>query len=533
MLRPRRTALPQHPPSPGSLPLATLSRQAGEGLPDNAKDSEAAMNDVVISLGARLGELAAARPEAIAVSCGDDQRSWGELDRRTNRLARALAARGVEAGSFVTIALPNSVGFIEACFACWKLGATPQPVSARLPKAELDGVVALADPPLVIAGPEIAVERPRADIAELLAASTDDAPLPDRIAPAWKAPTSGGSTGRPKLIVSGSPGVVAPIQMGLWRLGPDDVALMPGPLYHNGPFSSAILALTAGAELVLLPKFDAEAVLAAVARHRATWLYLVPTMMSRIWRLAPEIRARHDVASLKTVWHLAAPCPPWLKQEWIDWLGGDTIWELYAGTEAQAVTVITGTEWLERRGSVGRVAAGQMKILDDDGNDLPAGTTGEIYMRPSEGMPATYRYIGAEARRLGDWESLGDIGWFDAEGYLYLADRRTDMILVGGSNVYPAEIEAALDEHPLVQSSAVIGLPDEDLGNRIHALVQPREGLDLEALHAHLAERLVAYKRPRSIELVGEPLRDDAGKVRRSQLRTERLAASPIRPSGD
>jgi bile acid-coenzyme A ligase len=486
------------------------------------------MTDVEISLGARLGELAAARPDAVAVRCGPDRISWGELDRRTNRFARALAARNVREGSYVTIALPNSIGFIEACFACWKLGATPQPVSARLPKAELDGVVALADPPLVIAGPEIATDRPRADIAELLAESSDDSALPDRIAQSWKAPTSGGSTGRPKLIVSGFPGIVNPDQIAYWRLGPDDVALMPGPLYHNGPFSSAILALTAGAELVLLAKFDAEAVLEAVDRHRATWLYLVPTMMSRIWRLAPELRARYAVGSLKTVWHLAAPCPPWLKQTWIEWLGGDVIWELYAGTEAQASTVISGTEWQSRRGSVGRVATGLMKILDSDGRELPAGETGEIYMRPADGMPLTYRYVGAEARRIGEWESLGDIGWFDEDGYLYLADRRSDMILVGGSNVYPAEIEAALDEHPLVQSSAVIGLPDEDLGNRIHAVIQPRAGLDLDELHTHLAERLVTYKRPRSIELVDEPLRDDAGKVRRSQLRAERVVMPGI-----
>ncbi|MGB8841415.1 MAG: AMP-binding protein, partial [Aliidongia sp.] len=283
------------------------------------------MTDAEISLGARLGQLATARPDAIAITCGDERRSWSELDRRTNRLARALAARGVRENAYVTIALPNSIGFIEACFACWKLGATPQPVSARLPKAELDGVVALADPPLVIAGPEIAADRPRADVANLLAESDNDQPLPDRIAQSWKAPTSGGSTGRPKLIVSGFPGIVNPDQIAYWRLGPDDVALMPGPLYHNGPFSSAILALTAGAELVLLAKFDAETVLQAVDRHRATWLYLVPTMMSRIWRLPAEQRARYDVGSLKTVWHLAAPCPPWLKQEWIDWLGGEVI----------------------------------------------------------------------------------------------------------------------------------------------------------------------------------------------------------------
>src|ERR1700734_1904250 len=149
---------------------------------------EATMNDGEISLGARLGQLAAIRPDPIAIHCGDDSRSWGALDRRTNRLARALAARGVGEGAFVTIALPNSIGFIEASFACWKLGATPQPVSSRLPRAELEGVVALADPPLVIAGPEIVVDRVRADIAELLAASSNDTPLPDRIAPAWKAP---------------------------------------------------------------------------------------------------------------------------------------------------------------------------------------------------------------------------------------------------------------------------------------------------------------------------------------------------------
>jgi bile acid-coenzyme A ligase len=487
---------------------------------------EATMNDGEISLGARLGQLAAIRPDAIAIHCGDDSRSWGALDRRTNRLARALAARGVGEGAFVTIALPNSIGFIEASFACWKLGATPQPVSSRLPRTELEGVVELADPPLVIAGPEIAVGRARADIPDLLAACDDDSPLPDRIAPSWKAPTSGGSTGRPKLIVSGSNSSLSAVQNAVWRLEPDDVALMPGPLYHNGPFSSAILALLTGAQLVLLPKFEAEAVLAAIDRYRASWLYLVPTMMSRIWRLPPETRARYAVGSLRTVWHLAAPCPPWLKQEWIDWLGGDTLWELYAGTEAQAVTVISGTEWLTRRGSVGRVVSGQMKILDGAGQEMPAGETGEIYMRPADGMPATYRYVGAEARRIGDWESLGDLGWFDADGYLYLADRRTDMILVGGSNVYPAEIEAALDEHPLVQSSAVIGLPDEDLGNRIHAVIQPRLGLDLDHLHAHLAEKLVAYKRPRSIELVEEPLRDDAGKVRRSQLRAERIGGA-------
>jgi bile acid-coenzyme A ligase len=199
--------------------------------------------------------------------------------------------------------------------------------------------------------------------------------------------------------------------------------------------------------------------------------------------------------------------------------------ELYAGTEAQAVTIISGAEWLTHRGSVGKVVAGEMRAFDEAGEPLPAGETGEIYMRRPEGAPPTYKYIGATARTLpGGWESLGDIGWFDEEGYLYLADRRTDMILVGGSNVYPAEIEAALEEHPEVQSCAVIGLPDEDLGNRVHAIVQAKGEVTAEELKAHLADRLVTYKQPRSYEFVAEPLRDDAGKVRRTALRDERIA---------
>jgi bile acid-coenzyme A ligase len=272
-----------------------------------------------------------------------------------------------------------------------------------------------------------------------------------------------------------------------------------------------------------MPKFDAEAALRDIQTYKADWVYLVPTMMSRIWRL-PN-RDDYDVSSLKTVWHLAAPCPPQLKEDWIHWLDGDTIMELYAGTEAQCVTVLSGTEWLAHRGSVGRVmGGGEMAAFDAHGNKLPVGETGEIYMKRDPSLPPSYRYIGAEARTLpGGWESLGDIGWFDDEGYLYLADRRTDMILVGGANVYPAEIEAALDEHPLVASSAVIGLPHDELGNQVHAIVQPRPGLDIEDLRKHLAARLVIYKQPRTFELVEENVRDDAGKVRRTALRDARI----------
>jgi bile acid-coenzyme A ligase len=259
-------------------------------------------------------------------------------------------------------------------------------------------------------------------------------------------------------------------------------------------------------------------------------MYVVPTMMARISKLPDAVRDRYDVSSLQTVWHLAAPCPPWLKQNWIDWLGADAIWELYGGTEAQAATIITGREWLAHQGSVGKVSPAQFKIVRADGSDAAADEVGEVFMRPSEDESVrTYRYIGANARRIdGGWESLGDMGRIDADGYLYLSDRQTDMILSGGSNVYPAEVEAALDEHPRVRSSAVIGLPDDDLGNRIHAIVQTDDGSPIEPdeLRAHLGERLVRYKVPRTFEFTNQPLRDDAGKLRRSALRAKRVRSA-------
>jgi bile acid-coenzyme A ligase len=359
---------------------------------------------------------------------------------------------------------------------------------------------------------------------ELFALSNDESDLPDAVSPAWKAPTSGGSTGRPKLIVAGQPGVRMEAAWVRWRIAEGDVVLMPGPLYHNGPIVTAFPALWVGAPVVVMPRFDAEETLRLIEKHRATWVYLVPTMMSRIWRLPEETRRKYDLSSLRTVWHLAAPCPVWLKEEWIAWLGPDVVWELYGGTEGVAATVISDKEWLAHKGSVGKATPNsQIEAFSAAGEMLPRGETGEIFMRQTQGL-ATYRYLGAETRALeGGWESIGDIGWVDADGYLYLADRRTDMILVGGANVYPAEVEAAIDAHPLVQSSCAIGLPDDDLGNRVHAIVQPRAGLTADALQRHLAELLVAYKRPRTFEFVSEPLRDDAGKVRRAALRRERL----------
>ncbi|MDA9504848.1 acid--CoA ligase [Bradyrhizobium sp. CCBAU 11386] len=485
------------------------------------------MPEVMIPLGEKLFRRAQAMPDAPAVTCGETTLTYGQLEARTNRVARALEKLGVKPGDLVTIGLRNGVDFIEACWGVWKLGATPQPVSFRLPKAELRAIVDLAAPSVVIALAGMEMDRQRVTVDDLLSLSDDDRPVESRVSPVAYALTSGGSTGRPKLVLSGSRGETSaePKNATVWRLSPTETALIPGPLYHGGPFVFAMQALLDGAHLVLMPRFDAEAVLAEVQRRSATWIYLVPTMMSRIWRLAEEVRTRYDISTLKTLWHLAAPCPPWLKEAFIGWLGPEAVMEMYSGSENIAYTMITGSEWLSHRGSVGRVMVGDMKAVDADGNVLPPGEVGEIYMRRSSDAQAAYRYLGATARALpGGWESLGDIGYFDADGYLYLADRRTDMILVGGANVYPAEVEAAIDEHPLVLSSAVVGLPHEDMGSSVHAIVQARPGLTEGMLLAHLAERLVTYKHPRTIEFVDEPLRDDAGKVRRTQLRDQRVA---------
>jgi bile acid-coenzyme A ligase len=478
-----------------------------------------------VSFARRLTDLAAADPDRPAVSCGEGRLTRRQLDEQANALARDLAGRGVGEGDMVTIALPNSTDWFVAVAAAWKLGAVPQPVSAKLPPREVQAIVELADPAVVLGGPaEVVAGRPWLPEGYRPPAGTDTGPLPDAVSPAWKAPTSGGSTGRPKLIVSGERSLLDLDGPRPLRYEPDGCLVMPGPLYHNGPIVWSCQALLWGGHVVVLPRFDAEATLAAIEAHAADVVYLVPTMMKRIWRLPAEVRDRYDLSSLRTVWHLAEPCPMWLKEAWIGWLGPERILELYGGTEAQVATVITGAEWLEHRGSVGRPVTGEVMICDPLGDEVPARTQGEVWLRGRQERP-TYRYVGAEARqRDGGWESLGDHGYVDEDGYLYLGDRMQDMILIGGANVYPAEVEAALQEHPAVRSCVVIGLPDDDAGNRIHAIVEADPAqVAADDLLGFLGERVARYKLPRTVEFVDDVLRDDAGKVRRSELRRQRL----------
>lgn len=345
----------------------------------------------MMPIGRLIGWLAAQHPDCPAITFEDRTLTRRELEQRTNRLARAYQQHGVGQDDFVTIALPNGIEFYEAALAVWKLGATPQPVSALLPQLEREAIVALANPRLVVGGePGSLGGRPVLAPGFVPDPSLSDAPLPERTARYWKAPTSGGSTGRPKLIVAEAPGAFDPEQS-LSHILPNRTHLVPGPLYHNAPFANSMLALFLGNHLVVLPRFDALRTLECLAQYCIDFVVLVPTMMQRIWRLGEAVRTQYDLSALRLMVHMGAPCPPWLKEAWITWLGPERVHELYGGTEGLSYTWITGTEWLSHRGSVGKpLPGGQMQIRDAQGHVLPPGALGEIYMRPDAGPGTTY-----------------------------------------------------------------------------------------------------------------------------------------------
>ena len=320
--------------------------------------------------------------------------------------------------------------------------------------------------------------------------------------------TSGGSTGRPKVILDHRPAVVdtaGPAALGM----PLGVSLLnPGPLYHNAPFIVSHTALFHGGRVTGLVKFDAEECLRLIEANRVQWVNFVPTMMHRIWALPDEVRNRYDLSSLQIVFHMAAPMPPWLKEKWIEWLGPERIYELYGGTEAAG-----------RHDHIRRRMARTQRLGRQDRRHLaPAHhrrgrQRGRRPARPARSIscpmtaPAsTYHYLGAEPKRRADgWESLGDIGRLDADGYLYLGDRLADMILRGGANIYPAEVEAAVTAHPDVRSCVVVGLPDPEFGQRVHAILELDASTDAQAvadgMAAFLADRLSRYKHPESFEI--------------------------------
>lgn len=442
-------------------------------------------------------------PDRLALVHAEARWTFGDLDARSLAWARTLVARGVVANDLVAFSLPNGPEFIALAFGIYRAGATPAPISGKLPAFERDAVLAVMRPRLFLTLDDM----PDADAPSFAI---------DHVAASWKACTSGGSTGTPKVIVDGR-SAAFPESTDFIGIPADAVVLVPGPLYHNAPFSAAVFALWKGSAVITMDRFDAAGALALIEREHVAWSIMVPTMLHRIWTLPSEMRDAYDLSRWRMVVHTAAPMARWLKHAWIDWRGPDHIWEVYGATEGLVRCWIGGTEWLERPGSVGRSIGGAtLRILDEQGKEVPTGETGEVFAMPLGGAGSSYRYIGADRRATADgWESVGDCGHVDADGYLFLADRRTDLIIQGGVNIWPAEVEAALLRHPEVRSCAVYGEDDPDLGQRVHAVVETTAPLTLEALRKFLVEYLARDKWPRALTLQATPVRDDAGKFRK------------------
>lgn len=469
----------------------------------------------LLTPGQAVDSWAQATPRRPALT--DDRRSlnWDEVAHASRKIAQGLRLRSVQQGDIVALALPNSADLFLVALAALRIGAVPLPISPKLTDVERNAVIEVARAKLVVRTEDTLL---RADCAAFEG---------DVLAPYLKASMSGGSTGRPKIILSKQPvrfdpaGAFFPIPLG-------GTHLVAAPCSNSGPFTLGLLAFLRGTHLVIEPKFDAERTLAQIERHHIDFVFLVPTMMARILGLPDATRMNCDLSSLVSVAHAGEKCGEAVKRDWIDWLGPDRVQEFYAGTEAQGSTWIGGREWLSHPGSVGRPSAGcEIRIRNASGGDCEVGEVGEIFMRPAGGAGSTYAYLGAEPNRSDDgFESIGDLGHFDEQGYLYIADRRHDLILRGGTNIYPAEVELALEELVGVHAAVVIGLPDADLGQSVHAIVECGPDISETALRGHLETRLSPHKRPSSYEFVSYPLRDEGGKVRRSQYLQDRLAAS-------
>ncbi|MFK7898722.1 MAG: AMP-binding protein [Myxococcota bacterium] len=481
----------------------------------------------IVSYSRALALHAESQPEAPAFIHEGRTTSYAALERGANQRARFFAKQGVESGDFVTLALPNGLELLESLFACWKLGATPQPISARLPQHEREAIIELVEPKLILG-----VDPGLHDGFKALAPGTDVSgesgeALPDCVSKYRMAICSGGSTGRPKVIVDHIPSQADP-EAQFQGQDPGTSILIPGPLYHSGPLINCISVLFGGGKVVAMTRFDSAEALGLVQEHQLHLAIFVPTMLLRIWKLPEAERNAFDISSLRRVVSSSASLPDWLQREWINWIGPERVWEAYGGSERIGGTLISGTEWLKKPGSVGAMTEGRkLKILGPEGEELPPNEIGDVYCMPPGGPGSTYHYLGAEPKRTSDgWETLGDMGYLDEDGFLFLADRRTDLIICGGANIYPAEVEGAIESYPEVMSCAVIGLPDEDLGAAVHAIVQRENGpgaVDEEGLRAFLEDRLVRYKIPRTFEFVTDPLKDDSGKVRRRALREARV----------
>jgi long-chain acyl-CoA synthetase len=486
---------------------------------------------------------AAARADEEVVWTPDRSLTGAAFEDRARRVANGLRAGGIGPGEPFGILVRNRVEWPELVFGNLRNGSRYLPLNWHLTAAELAELLRDATPRLLVVGPE---DEDRAREAAAAAGTTrvlvlgqeyeawladqSDSLLPDGQIGAPLLYT-GGTTGRSKGVVrSDESGLVSQLGLraqgyhGLIGMPADGNALLCTPAYHALGYTILAGTMLLGNTLSILPRWDPLAALATIEERRITATGMVPTQFVRLLKLPEADRRRFDVSSLQWVFHTAAACPKWVKRAMIEWFG-PVIVEIYGSSEGTGPVVCTSEDWLAHPGTVGRASPViTLSIVGEDGNDLPAGEIGMIYVKRHDGTPSYHNDpVKTEAIRLPDGRfTVGDLGWLDDDGYLYVADRRVDLILRGGSNVYPAEIEAVLTEHPAVADAAVFGIPDGDMGHAIKAVVEPVDahaGVDVEDLLAYASGRLASYKLPQSVDVVAQLPREASGKLKKRLLR--------------
>src|SRR6202140_3002853 len=496
----------------------------------------------------------------LGIISGDRERSHAEVASRADRIAGGLNGLGVKQGDSVCILMRNDIAFIEAAYAAMRLGAYAVPVNWHFKPEEINYVLKDSGTSVLIGHADM-LHQPRgaipADITVLSAPTppeilTNYQIEPDHLAapdfatdleswleqqrpydgPALPQPSNmiytSGTTGHPKGGRRNAPTPAQTIASErlralIYGLKPGVRALLPGPLYHSAPNSFGLRAGRLGGALVLIPRFDPEEFLRLIEAEEIDTIFMVPTMFVRLMKLPDGVRRKYDTSSLRHVVHAAAPCPADIKRAMIQWWG-PVIYEYYGSTEASALTFASSEDALKKPGTVGKILDGvELRFLGDNGEPLPQGENGEIYSRIAGNPDFTYHNKPekrAEIERDG-FITSGDVGYIDADGYVFLCDRKRDMVISGGVNIYPAEIEAALHAVAGVHDCAVFGIPDAEFGEALMAVVEPQAGvtLDIGAIRAQLKMSLADYKVPKHVEIQAQLPREDSGKIFKRRLR--------------
>lgn len=486
------------------------------------------------------------------ISCSGSRVDGATFDARVARVSGGLAKLGIEPGDRIALILHNSIEFVEITMAVGGLGAFAVPINWHFALPEIELLLDDCEPKVIFAGAELSGLIParwhqRATIVLVPQAANEGSKGGDAISfsewrdasppyPGPEIPAPGsivytsGTTGRPKGVKrqAATPEqrrAMAEVRATLYRLSPDDRVLVPGPLYHSFPNQLALSAAQLAGHLEIMPRFDAEDLLRLIERERITSIGVAPIMFVRLLQLPEDVRRSYDLTSLNWAIHAGGPCAPEVKRAMLEWWG-PIVAEYYGGTETGPLTLCSGPEWLSHPGSVGKPIKGaRIRIVDTSGNDVPSGQPGEIYGRLDTYPDFTY-HNDEEKRRsvgVGDLVSLGDIGFQDAEGYLYLCDRARDMIVSGGVNIYPAEVEGAIFALAGIDDCAVFGIPDAEFGEAVVAYVVGRIS-DTAALRQALRAHVAGYKIPRDIVVVPSLHRDASGKLKKSWLQEDYLS---------